>query len=202
MQRSCAAMCAIHRFEPRVDGQLPDGPAVFVANHLSYVDPIALCGIIPSAPVAKSEVADWPVFGAGARSLGVLFVKRGDAFSGARALRGGLRALADGVSVLGFPEGTTTHGDQLLPFARGLFGIARIAGVPIVPVAIGYDDPTTAWVGDDWFVPHYLRTAARERTTVTVRVGVPIVARGRAEELAAQARDAIAGLCWGQLRAA
>jgi 1-acyl-sn-glycerol-3-phosphate acyltransferase len=87
-----------------------------------------------------------------------------------RALRSGLRALQKGVSVLGFPEGTTSR-DQVLPFQRGLFGLARIARVPMVPIALRYDDPAAAWVGDEWFLPHYVRTAMRPETRATLRIG-------------------------------
>jgi 1-acyl-sn-glycerol-3-phosphate acyltransferase len=104
----------------------------------------------------------------------VVFVRRGDAWSGARALRHGLRALTAGVSVLGFPEGTTTYGDTVLPFKRGLFGLARLAGVPVVPIALRYSEPEVCWVGDEWFLPHYVRTAMRPITMVDITIGQPI----------------------------
>lgn len=170
----CGDLCRLHGFRFEVEGSLPDGPAVLVANHLSYVDPVVLASLSPCVPIAKAEIAGWPVLGGGARVLGAAFVRRGDVHSGARALRVGLRALASGVSVLGFPEGTTTRGNGLLPFRRGLFGIARLAGVPVVPIAIAYASPDVAWTGDEWFLPHYFRTAMRPETLVSIRVGVPL----------------------------
>src|SRR5207245_1003035 len=152
----CAEVCRLHGFRFEVEGTLPSGPAVMVANHISYVDAPVLMSLQPCRPIAKAEIGHWPLIGDGARSLGVVFVRRGDPHSGAVALRQGLRALAAGVSVLGFPEGTTTTGNRLLPFRRGLFGLARLAGVPIVPIGIAYASPEVAWVGDDWFVTHYL----------------------------------------------
>src|SRR5262249_45981855 len=158
MQKTCIELCAVHRFDAHIEGAIPDGPSVMVSNHLSYVDAPVLASLTPSMPVAKAEIARWPLFGAGARSLGVMLVKRGDVYSGALALRGALRTLAAGVPVLGFPEGTTTAGvGELLAFRRGLFGIARIAHVPVVPMALSYNSPEIAWVGEEWFVPHYLR---------------------------------------------
>jgi 1-acyl-sn-glycerol-3-phosphate acyltransferase len=77
--------------------------------------------------------------------------------------------------VLGFPEGTTSLGQDVLPFRRGLFGVARIAAAPVVPIAIQYPSPELCWVGDTWFLPHYLRTAMRARTAVEVRIGEPIL---------------------------
>lgn len=171
LQQTAAVICNLHGFEIACRGILPDGPAIYIANHVSYVDPPVLASLTPALPIAKGEIAGWPLLGAWARALGVLFVKRGDAWSGARALRQAWRALDAGVSILGFPEGTTTHGDQILPFRRGLFGLALLAGVPIVPVAISYAEEGVAWVGDEWFLPHYFRTAMRARTTAQVQIG-------------------------------
>ncbi|WP_373044802.1 lysophospholipid acyltransferase family protein [Vulgatibacter sp.] len=196
-----AELCRIHRIDTVLRGRIPEAPAVLVANHSSYLDPMVLAGLVPAAPIAKREVADWPVIGSGARSLGVLFVDRSDPFSGAAVLREALRCLEAGVHVLCFPEGTTTTGETLLPFHRGLFGAARLAGVPIVPIALGYEDPSLCWVGDDDFLPHYLRTTARHRTGAHVSIGAPIEARAcsTAEALAIEAHwrinDLLAGSC-------
>jgi 1-acyl-sn-glycerol-3-phosphate acyltransferase len=96
--------------------------------------------------------------------------------------------------VLVFPEGTTTRGDEVLPFKRGIFGIALRAGVPVVPVALRYDRPDVAWVGDDAFLPHYVRAMAEPCTRVTVEYLSPLTTdRGfRAEGMAEAARRAIA----------
>ena len=145
----------------------------------------------------------WPILGAGAAALGVLFVQRGDAWSGARALRSALRALESGVSVLGFPEGTTSRGDDVLPFRRGLFGMAQLADVPVVPIAIHYSTAELRWFGDTWFLPHYLRTAMRPRSTSSpsVSIGRAISAAqsrstASAEDLAHRARSAVRSMLW------
>ena len=135
-------------------------PAIYVANHLGYYDALVVAQFVPCAPIAKAEVASWPVIGAGGRSLGVIFVRRESPASGAQALLAALRALGAGVSVLNFPEGTTTSGDRLGPFRRGIFGLARLAGVPVVPVRIDFDDPELAWYGPALFLP---TTSARPR---------------------------------------
>jgi 1-acyl-sn-glycerol-3-phosphate acyltransferase len=94
--------------------------------------------------------------------------------------------------VLGFPEGTTSDGSCLLPFRRGLFGVARLAGVPVIPIALAYDDPDAPWVGDRWLIPHYLATAARSATRVAVAIGAPLWPTGEsAETLAHVARTRI-----------
>ena len=137
------------------------------------------------------------------RRLGVLYVDREDAVSGARVLREAMRSLSRGVSVLVFPEGTTTRGDQVLPFKRGSFGAAALAGVPIVPVALRYESANAAWVGDDLFLPHYVRTMSKPYTRVSVEF-LPPLSYARAtsvSDLAAQARGAIASALHAESRA-
>ncbi len=180
----------LHGVEVELTGPLPLGPVVLVANHLSWLDPIVIAGIVPCAPVSKLDVARWPVIGAIARDLGVVFVSRGDPASGARALNAAARALAHGVNVVNFPEGTTTAGGAVLPFRSGIFGLALRAGVSVVPAALAYDPPTLAWVGDATFLPHYLTLAARRRARAIIRLGPAIRAAAgtRPAELAAAAR--------------
>jgi 1-acyl-sn-glycerol-3-phosphate acyltransferase len=192
-------VCRLHGFRFEVEGNVPSEPCVMVANHVSYIDAPVLMSLGPCAPIAKAEIAGWPLIGEATRALGVVFVKRGDAHSGAIALRHALRALDAGVSVLGFPEGTTTTGNKLLSFRRGLFGLARIAGVPVVPIALAYASPEVAWVDDQWFITHYLRTAMRKETLVSVRVGAPIASRTAAASAAGLAeltRARIGKLLW------
>ena len=185
-------LAALHGLDVRVRGRLPSGPCALAANHLGYLDPVAILSHVPSIPIAKAEVAEWPLLGEIGVGTGCLFVRRGCASSGARVLRGALRALDAGVPVLAFPEGTTTAGDRVLPFRRGLFGVARIAGVPIVPLTVRYRDGARPWIGDDAFLPHYLQTAAASRGQVELVFHDPIASRASAEELAEQARAAVA----------
>jgi 1-acyl-sn-glycerol-3-phosphate acyltransferase len=177
MQKQCwftENLCVLHGIESVVEGPLPTGPCVIVANHLSYVDPLAICVHVQAAPIIKAEVRSWPVAGDILAGFAGLFVDRGDAHSGARVLLRAREYLAHGLSVVGFPEGTTTAGDRVLPFKRGLFGLAKIANVPVVPVAVRFEDPDLAWVGDAPFMPHYMRLLSRDANRVYLRFGDPI----------------------------
>jgi 1-acyl-sn-glycerol-3-phosphate acyltransferase len=151
-----------------VRGELPRSPAVLVANHLSWFDPLVLASLVPVSPVAKDEVGTWPVVGRRARALGANFVDRYSAHSGVGTLLRARRALRAGVSVLNFPEGTTTRGDLVLPFRPGIFGLARLAGVPVVPVRLEVD-PALTWVGPAPLLPHLWRLCATAQPTVRVR---------------------------------
>lgn len=179
-------------FEVEIVGRLPVGQALMVANHLSWVDPLLVVQAVPAVALAKREVFDWPVIGAQVRKLGVVMVDRRDAVTRAGALRRAWRALAEGSSVLNFPEGTTTYGDTL-PFHRGLFAAAIAHQVPVVPIRIEYDDRDACWVGDETFLPHFLRLARRRVTRARLSFGTPLVPRKgeEAQDLADRARARI-----------
>ena len=182
-----------HEISVSVRGDIPRGAALVVANHVSYLDPLAILPLCPAAPLAKSEVKSWPLVGPIGTALGVVFVERTTTFGRARALRTIYALLASRVPVLNFPEGTTSRGHTVGPFLRGSFGIAQRAGVPVVPVAIRYRDPALAWCDGATFLPHYARVAARPRIEITLTFCPPLPARAGElpETYAARARNAI-----------
>jgi lyso-ornithine lipid O-acyltransferase len=190
----CRMVCALHQIEVEVRGQLPRSPAIVVSNHLGYIDPLVLCSLMPLSPIAKSEISDWALVGVPLERLNVSFVRRGDPHSGARVLLRSLRVLDAGVSVLNFPEGTTSRGG-LLPFHLGAFWLSRKSGVPVVPVAIDFEDLSLCWVDRQGFLPHYAKvcwTGGPRR--VRVSVAEPLhPERYRSElDLAWAARESIA----------
>jgi 1-acyl-sn-glycerol-3-phosphate acyltransferase len=171
-------LCGLHGIDVRLDGHVPPGPCVLVANHVGYFDPMAITAHIACVAVAKRQVSRWPVIGEVLRRLGTVFVDRRCAYDGARALRRLGRALDRGVPILVFPEGTTSRGDAVGPLQRGAFGLAVRRGATVVPIAIRYDDPADAWLDEDFVAPHALRTTVdrtdRSRTRVQLRVGPTI----------------------------
>ena len=186
----------LHGLEIDAAGALPLGPALLASNHVSWLDPLVVASLLPCVPVSKLDLAGWPIVGGLARELGVVFVSRGDPRSGVRVLRSAEDALRNGLPVLNFPEGTTTTRAEVRPFRKGLFGIAQALRVPVVPVAIAYDPPELAWVGDDAFLPHWLGLAASRRSRAFVRIGAPIPSHAHddAAQLASGARDEVVRL--------
>lgn len=187
------AVARAHDLEVRITGNVPRGAALIVANHVSYLDPLAILPMCPALPVAKGEVSSWPIVGPIAGALGTIFVRRADPLARVRTLRRIHDLLAGGTSVLNFPEGTTTDGSHVAPFWRGTFGIAQRLGVPVIPVAIRYREPDMAWCDGATFFPHYLWATGRRRIDVALTFGAPLLARTGEppEAMATRARNTI-----------
>jgi 1-acyl-sn-glycerol-3-phosphate acyltransferase len=181
--------------ELRVHGAKPDGPHLLLANHRSYVDIVAILSQVPCAFLAKAEIGDWPLFGHAARLTHTVFVKRDDVDSRKRAREGALALLQRGVSFAAFPEGTTCRGPGLLPFHPGLFRLAEQYDFPVVPIAIEYEDPADAWVGDDSFLGHFLTAFRKRRMRVRLAFGEPM----RAHEIG-DLRDATRAFIHARVR--
>lgn len=151
-----------------------DQPCILIGNHRSYLDPIAVLKEVEALPVAKAEVGAWPLIGFAAKVTGILYVKRESKRSRADTLGAMGRYLEQGYSVLVYPEGTTHTDEKTMPFKRGAFTLAARTGFPVVPMAIEYLDLGDSWVGDDTFLPHFLRCFGKKRTHIFLHYGEPL----------------------------
>lgn len=117
---------------------LPDGPVVFMSNHQSSFDILALMAALPRRTcwIAKKELFAIPVFGASMRRGGYIPLDRGDGRKALRSMEDAAAIIRGGKSVVMFPEGTRSPDRRLLPFKRGGFLLALRAGVPVMPVTI------------------------------------------------------------------
>jgi len=124
-----------------VEGHAPAAGALLVANHVSWLDVLALASHMPAAVfVAKSEVRDWPAIGWLATRAGTLFLKRSSGRSLLRIKENISAVLAAGRNVALFAEGTTSNGSDVLPFRSGLLQAAVDSARPVQAVAIAYHD--------------------------------------------------------------
>jgi len=165
----------------RVEGKIPVGSTLIVANHLSYLDIVIFSAALPCAFVAKEEIASWPGFGVLARLGGTIFVDRASRMSAYDAAEAMGSRLAAGVPVLVFPEGTSTDGREVTRFHSTLFEPAVEAALPVTPAAIFFqpvgelEERDLCWYGDDLFFPHLLQVLGVEGFTSVVRFGQPEV---------------------------
>lgn len=124
--------------EVRGQEHLPQGAAVYVANHQGNFDiPIVLtCLREPHGLIAKQELTRVPCVRTWMRHLHCLFVDRKSPRAGAQIILDGERLLKTGRSLTVFPEGTRSCGKEMHRFQAGAFRIAVRAGVPVVPITI------------------------------------------------------------------
>jgi 1-acyl-sn-glycerol-3-phosphate acyltransferase len=117
---------------------IPDGPVIFMSNHQSSFDILALMAAMPRRIhwIAKKELFDIPFFGQSMRRGGYIPLDRGDGRKALQSMDEAAVTIRQGKSVVMFPEGTRTEDGLLLPFKRGGFILARKAAVPVVPVTI------------------------------------------------------------------
>ena len=118
----------------------PNATFVFMANHQSHFDVLAVVAALPEFQlrwVAKKELTKVPVFGWALRHSDHIIIDRSDHAQAMTTLRAAVEKMRRGLCVIIFPEGTRGPGDgTLLPFKKGGFVLAMESGVPIVPVAV------------------------------------------------------------------
>lgn len=170
---------------------LTEETVIYVCNHRTYIDPVVVSRYAESVVISKSEVADWPLIGKGIRITGVVFVKRDDKQSRNNTLLAMESLLRQDVSVLVFPEGTTTRAPGLLPFRPRTFHLAAELGIPVIPLAVEYEDPDDAWIGDDTFLRHFFQTCAKKRVDIHLSIG-PAIKHTDGEQLMNTAQGWIA----------
>lgn len=155
-----------------VEGTPPEYPCILMANHRSYLDPILLLRDVFAYPVAKAELADWPLIGKGARWAGILYVQREHGNSRVSILKAIAEVvLLDRFSVILFPEGTTSGLPGMLPFKKGGFRAAAKWNLPIVPVAICFEDERDFWIGKTTFAQHAWRRFQEREIRVRICYG-------------------------------
>ena len=125
----------------------------FVANHVSWHDVLVLAGLTGTTFVAQHGVRTWPIIGWLAKLHRTVFVVRTDKHNVANQVAKLRSALNNNRCITLFPEGTTSDGQQLLPFKQSLF--ATVSPPPkslmLQPVFIDFGKAATdiAWIGEE-----------------------------------------------------
>jgi 1-acyl-sn-glycerol-3-phosphate acyltransferase len=162
-------------------------PTLFVSNHTSYLDITVLGSLIPGSFVAKTEVAQWPLYGWLAKLQRTVFVERRRQAS--HRQRDQLKErLAAGDNLILFPEGTSNDGNRVLPFRSALLSVAEADDsrrLAIQPVSVAYVAlngipmghglrPLVAWYGDMTLGPHLWQFSRLGKITVVVEFHPPV----------------------------
>jgi len=169
---------------------------IFMANHVSNLDPPVLMPAIPgrSSVLLKRELMKIPILGTAMGMANFVPVERGHRVEAAKAsVAAAAEALRLGLHILVFPEGTRSKDGRLASFKKGPFFLAEGTGAPIVPVAIS---------GTERMM--HKGSAAITPGVARVQMLAPIEPSdfGSREELMAAVRAAIAGALPEEMRPA
>ncbi|WP_370638025.1 lysophospholipid acyltransferase family protein [Croceicoccus sp. Ery15] len=167
----------------RIEGARPAIQAFYVLRHESFFEAIDLPTFLPGHPVpfAKIELIRIPLWGALATRYGVVGVDRE---RGAAALRD-MKRKADAIKPTGrdfalFPEGTRVEVGASPKMQSGLYGIYRLLGLPMVPVAVNSG--------------HLYHHMPKRRGTIIYRIGEVIPAGLERAEVERRVREALNAL--------
>ncbi len=114
--------CRVMGIVVDVHGSMHGAQTVWVANHVSYLDILAIGSVSKCSFVAKDDVDTWPILGRLARLWGTVFISRASRHA-ADVGKSLASTLATGRNLVVFPEGTTSDGIAVLPFKSSLFEI-------------------------------------------------------------------------------
>lgn len=153
-----------------IEGGPVGEPAIYVCNHRSFADPIVLCRELDAFVIAKAEVANYPIISWGAEKTGVLYVKRDNKDSRNAVREKMIETLRSGHNVLVYPEGTIGLHTHTLAFKPGTFLEAAEKGIPVVPVAIEYQDDSDLWRHSNFLVQFFTQFG-KWQSTVKLRFG-------------------------------
>ena len=159
VQYFCRQLSQVFNVEVQVHGEIPRQPALWVSNHISWLDVAVLGSGARVFFLAKAEIEKWPILGNLAKGGGTLFIKRGSGDS--VKIREQIAAfLKQDIPVLFFPEATTTDGTKVKKVHGRILGAAIEAGKPVQICLIcyvkqhGQMDTVAPFIGNMTFVEH------------------------------------------------
>ncbi len=131
-----AFVCGMHY---RIIGKdnISNAPAVYVIKHQSAWETMIMTGILPpSCSVAKESLLNIPLFGWGMRMTKAIPINRQASISAfKKVLNTGKSRIAEGLSIIIYPEGTRTPPGEHPKFHKTAMMLAKDAGVPVIPIA-------------------------------------------------------------------
>jgi 1-acyl-sn-glycerol-3-phosphate acyltransferase len=161
-------------------GQVTAGGKLLVANHISWLDIVAIHAVCPQARfVSKADVKGWPLVARLVDCAGTLYLQRERKRDAMRVVHQMAEALNAGDTLAVFPEGTTGDGRALLPFHANLLQAAISTGARIQPVALRFSDrthavsPAAEFLGETTLAQSLWRLVAADGMTVHVTLLPP-----------------------------
>lgn len=120
------------------EGTRPAGPVLYAAKHQAMFETLELQYRLDAPAMAlKEELTRIPIWGWATKRYGALVIDRaGSATALRKMMREAKEAVAEGRSILIFPEGTRVAPGKQPPLQSGFAGLYRLLGLPVVPVAL------------------------------------------------------------------
>ena len=182
-----------------VIGMPPRPPFFLVSNHLSYTDIPALRAVAEGVFVAKADIDGWFVAGKIVRDIGTIFINRENRRDIPRAGAEIIERLDNGEGVIIFPEGTSTKGEEVLPFNSSFLEFAAKKNLPVSYSSISYKTPinepeasdVVCWWEDISFMAHLWRLFQVREFTAAITFGDEPIQSDNRKELARQLREKV-----------
>lgn len=203
-RRFLGGFCWIAGVEVRITGQRYRKGVFLLANHVSWIDIVALSGVSGTAFVGHDGLAGIPLLRWLCSLNDTVFIARHDRASVHHQVEQVREAIREGGALTIFPEGTTSDGTGLLPFKSSLLSAfdPPPPGVAVQPVLLDYgpEASSVAWVGEEPGLDNFLRILASDRPVeLTVHFLPPLEGEALASRktIAASAQAAIqAAMRW------
>lgn len=198
--RWAKAFAAIANMKIEVIGTPPRPPFFLVSNHLSYTDIPALRAVVEGVFVAKADIESWFLAGKIVRDMGAIFINRSNRRDIPRAGSEVVKRIESGEGVIIFPEGTSTKGEEVLPFNSSFLEFAAKNNLPVSYASISYkisdDEDAKAsdfvcWWEDISFGEHMLRLFRLKGFTAVITFGDEPIIKSNRKELAHELRERV-----------
>ncbi|MCU1288300.1 MAG: Acyltransferase domain protein [Acidobacteria bacterium] len=189
----------ISRMKIEVIGKVPQKPFFLVSNHLSYTDVPALRAVVEGVFVAKGEIEGWFLAGKIVRDMGTIFINRQNRRDIPRAGSEIIKRLGEGEGVIVFPEGTSTKGEEILPFNSSFLEFAAQTDLPVSYASITYKTPdggptaseAVCWWDEKTFGEHLWYLFQLKEYTAVINFGDQPIHNENRKALAKELRDKI-----------
>lgn len=116
----------------------PNTTYLFMANHVSLLDPPLLVGFVPG-PVRGMEAHShhsWPLYGWVMKRLGNIPIDRESVHKSVASFRQIINLLENGRSMIILPEGHRTTDGRIKPFKKLPFAMAKETNCGIIPIGL------------------------------------------------------------------
>jgi 1-acyl-sn-glycerol-3-phosphate acyltransferase len=133
------------------------------------------------------------------RDMGAVFINRRNRRDIPRAGKEVIKKIEDGEGVIIFPEGTSTKGEEVLPFNSSFLEFAAKNDLPVSYASISYRTPAgepeasnyVCWWEDISFINHLLRLFELRKFTAVITFGNEPVIKPNRKELAHELREKV-----------